>query len=73
MRTSSGQNFIKIGCYLLELFPQNPQNWAQLGHKAKNKKKKLVYLKGKAENGKYPDLKTCKFRNYGWMVLRQGM
>ena len=62
MSTSSGENCIKIRRYLPELMPKNSPNWAQLGHKAK---KKLVYPRGKVKNGKYQDLKTWKFINYG--------
>ena len=29
------------------------------------KQKKQEYLPGKVENGKYPDLETCEFINYG--------
>ena len=46
--------------------PKSPKigpNWV-------TKQKKQGYLEGKVENGKYPDLKTCEFINYGWMVLR---
>ena len=35
MRTTCGLNFSPIGPLFLELLPQNLQNWAQLGHEAK--------------------------------------
>ena len=37
------------------------------------KQKKQVYLPGKVKNGKYPDLDTCEFVNYGLMILLWAM
>ena len=49
--------------------PKTPKigpNWVMKKNKKNNKK---GYLKGKVENGKYPDLKTYKFIKYGKMRM----
>ena len=40
---------------MLELLPQNPPIWAQLGHEPK---KNVVFLLGKTENDKYIETET---------------
>ena len=54
MRTTCGQNFSSVWCWLLELLPKNLPKSAQLGPKPKH----VVLLLGKVENNKSTEAKT---------------
>ena len=62
----SSQNFSFIGLYLPELLLQKTPNWAQLGPESP---KKQWFQESKVKKHKYPEVKICGSRNYGWMVL----